>query len=202
MAITLYTWPESRGTKVQWALEELGLPYQLQVLDRAAREHKQAPYLAIHPNGKVPALVDGDDVVFESAAILVHLGERYGVERGLWPAPRSAEALSWTVWSTADLDVYLLQYLYHGLDTPISYAPEQRSRATAEYNHMNHLEHIAMLEKRLGEREYLLGAFSLVDVSVAEILGSARKLGLTISAPRVVAWLERCLSREALCRAR
>ena len=97
MTIRFYSWPQSSGSGVHWALEELGLAYEYVRLDRTKGEHRSAEYLAINPNGKVPALVDGPECYFESLAILVHLAERYGTERRLWPASgnQRAEALSW-----------------------------------------------------------------------------------------------------------
>src|SRR4051794_34831037 len=101
MAVELYAWPRSTGTRIQWALEELGIAYRYVELDQKKKEHLAPAYLAIHPQGKVPALVDGEQKFFESAAILVHLGTKYGVDKGLWPPsggqPR-ADAVSWTVW--------------------------------------------------------------------------------------------------------
>src|SRR5262245_14061355 len=100
MSITFYSWPMSSGSRVNWALEELGVPYDYVHLDRSKNEHRAPAYLAINPGGKVPGLVDGGTPYFESLAILLHLAESYGREKGLWPAegaPRS-EALCWTVW--------------------------------------------------------------------------------------------------------
>jgi glutathione S-transferase len=205
MAMTFYTWPRSSGTKVHWALEELGIPYQLHLIDRANREQRGPEYAAINPNLKVPALVDGDERFFESLAILLHLGERYGAARGLWPtdAPARAEALSWTVWSQTELQPYMMQFIYHGLDSPVSYPPDQRSRATADYNRQNFEHHLDMLEARLGGREHLFGDFSLVDVANAAILILGRRLGADLGArAQVTAWLDRCLARPALARAR
>ena len=61
MAIRFYSWPQSSGSRVQWALEELGLPYEYKKIDAQKKEHKSPEYLAIHPNGKVPALVEDDE---------------------------------------------------------------------------------------------------------------------------------------------
>src|SRR5947207_14977216 len=106
MAIKLYSWPRSSGTRVSWALEELGVQYEYITLDPQKGEHRTPQYLAIHPLGKIPSLVDGDQTFFESYAILLYLGEKYGVGKGMWPAgggqPR-ADALSWTVWGVAEL---------------------------------------------------------------------------------------------------
>ena len=86
MTIRFYSWPQSSGFGAHWALEELGLAYEYVRLDRANNEHRSAEYLVINPNGKVPALVDGEERYFESLAILLHLAERYGPKKGLWPA--------------------------------------------------------------------------------------------------------------------
>ena len=85
MGIKLYSWPRSSASRVHWALEELGVPFELVTLDRHKGEHQAPAYLAINPNGKVPALVDDGQPYFESLAILLHLGETYGVDRALWP---------------------------------------------------------------------------------------------------------------------
>ena len=123
MTIRFYSWPQSSGFGAHWALEELELAYEYVKLDRAKNEHRSPEYLAINPNGKVPALVDGAERYFESLAILLHLAERYGTERRLWPASgnQRAEALSWTTWSTTELTPFMLQYIYHGLDAPMSF---------------------------------------------------------------------------------
>jgi len=205
MGIRFYSWPRSSGTKVHWALEEVGQPYESVVLDRARGEHRAPAYLAVNPNGKVPALVDGDETFFESLAILLHLGQRYGVDRGLWPAgPRErAEALSWTVWGVPELQTSGMQFVYHGLDSPMSYAPDQRSRATAEYNGGQLQELLDVLERRLDGREHIMGAFSLVDVPAALSLLIMRKVGVQIEGrPRILSWLERCAARPAYARAR
>src|SRR5678815_4455569 len=117
MSIRLYGWPRSTASRVRWALEELGVSYEFVQLDRKKGENRTPEYLAINPTGKVPGLVDGGQAYFESVAILLHLGEAYGRERALWPATGAAEAeaLCWTVWSTTELHVYLMQWLYLSL---------------------------------------------------------------------------------------
>ena len=64
MAIRLYSWPHSSGTRVAWALEELGVPYEYIQLDSKKNEHRTPQYLAVNPHGKVPGLVDGEHDVF------------------------------------------------------------------------------------------------------------------------------------------
>ncbi len=205
MAIKLYSWPRSSGTRVAWALEELGLPYEYIKLDQKSQEQRSPEYLALNPHGKVPALVDGSQVFFESGAVLLHLGAKYGVEKGLWPAdggqPR-ADALSWTVWAMTELGPYMLQYLYHGLDTPVSYKSEDRSKAAAEYCLMQFNRQLDVLEARLAGRECLMGAFSLVDVAVASWVSIGTMLGLKLERHAGVAgWCKRCAERPAFKRA-
>jgi len=206
MTIKLYSWPRSSGTRVAWALEELGLAYEYVKLDAKKQEHRSPEFLALNPHGKVPALVDGGQTFFESGAILLHLGNRYGVEKNLWPASGGqarADAVSWTVWAMTELGPYMMQYLYHGLDTPVSYKPEDRSKAAAEYNRTQLDRLLAALEARLEGREYVLGGFSLADVAAASWLAFGTRFGLGLERyPRVAAWCKRCLERPAFKRAR
>jgi glutathione S-transferase len=206
MAIKLYSWPGSSGTRVAWALEELGLAYEYVALDAQKQEHRAPGYLAVNPHGKVPALVDGEQSFFESGAILLHLGNKYGIEKKLWPAgggqPR-ADAISWTVWAAAELGPYMMQYLYHGLDTPVSYRKEDRSKAAAEYCLSQFNRQLDVLEARFASREYLLGAFTLVDVAAASWLLLGTMLGLKLEGHlRVAAWCGRCAERPAFERAK
>jgi len=204
MAIRLLSWPQSSGSRIQWALEELGLPYEYERIDRDKMEHKSPEYRAINPNGKVPALVDDGEPYFESLAILLHLAEKYGTTKGLWPArgTERAEALSWTVWAATELWAYMIQYLYHGLDTPISFAKAQRSKAAGAWSRANFSQHLDMLEQRLQGRNYVMGsAFTLVDLPIASVLRFGTRFGASIDGrPNVGAWLARCVARPALQR--
>ncbi|HXJ19450.1 MAG TPA: glutathione S-transferase family protein [Polyangia bacterium] len=204
MGIRLYGWPNSTSGRVRWALKELGVSYERIELDREKGENRAPEYLAINPTGKVPGLVDDGQAYFESAAIILHLGETYGRERGLWPAagPARAEALCWTIWSATELQAYMMQWLYHGLDTPVSYAPADRSRATAEYNHGQFLRNLDALDARLARREHLLGAgFSLADIPAASTLQTGLDLGASLEGRKhVAAWVDRCRNRPTFRR--
>lgn len=206
MTIELYSWPRSSGTRIAWALEELNIAYRYVEVDREKQEHRSPRYLAVNPHGKVPALVDGEQTYFESAAILLHLGYRYGTAKRLWPEandPNHADALCWTVWATTELGNYMMQYLYHGLDSPVSFKPADRSKACAEYNRSQFTRCLDALEARLEGRQYLLGDFSLVDVAAASWLLLGSMLGLALdSHARVAEWTRRCAERPAFKRAR
>lgn len=206
MAIKLYSWPRSSGTRVSWALEELDIPYEYVEIDAAKQENRSGSYLAIHPHGKVPALVDGEQTFFESGAILLHLGDKYGIDKQLWPSGTGqarADALSWSVWSMVELGPYMLQVLYHGMDTPVSYQPKDRSKAAAEYSLSQLNRCLDAMQVRLDKRENLLGNFTLVDVAAASWLQMGSAFGIKLDThPRVADWLKRCSARPALKRAR
>jgi len=205
MPIKLYSWPFSSGTRVAWALEELGIPYEYIALDAKKQQHLAPEYLAVNPHGKVPALVDGSQTFFESGAILLHLGTKYGVEKNLFPAgggQARADAVSWTVWAMTELGPYMMQYLYHGLDTPVSFKKEDRSKAAGDYSLMHFNRQLEVLEARLGKQEYLLGAFTLADIAAASWLAIGGMFGLKLDRhPRVAAWCKRCAERPAFKRA-
>jgi glutathione S-transferase len=102
-----------------------------------------------------------------------------------------------------ELGQNLLQTLYHGLDTPFSYKPEDRSKAAADYSLSQLNRCLGVLDGRLEGRDHLLGDFTLVDVAAASWLGFGTMFGVKLDAyPRTAAWFQRCRSRPALQRAR
>jgi glutathione S-transferase len=169
MAIVFYYSPWSSAVRVHWALEELGVPYEGKTIDLKAGQQKSADFLAINPNGKVPSLVDDGVPYFESVAINIHLGEKYGVDKGLWPAadsPLRGPAMSWIVWDAVTLGYAAGRVMFN---SPSEYVP-------AELQHAGQAEHarkeldglLGLLETQLGAGPYMLGErFSLVDVQVA-----------------------------------
>ncbi len=206
MTIKLYSWPMSSGTRIAWALEELALPYEYVQLDAKKQEHRSPEMLAVNPHGKVPALADGTLKLFESGAILLYLGNRYGAAKGLWPESKGqahVDAVCWTVWAMTEIGTYMMQYLYHGLDSPVSYQPQDRSKAAAAFNRAQLDRLLDTLETRLEGRDCLMGGFSLVDVAAASWLLLGTQLGLPLEGrPRVAAWCKGCAERPAFKRAR
>jgi glutathione S-transferase len=120
MAIVFYYAPMTSATRVHWALEELGVPYEKVRLDLRAGDQRKPDFLKINPNGKVPALVDDGAPMFESLAILLHLAVKYGVAKKLWPATTDAtahaEALSWSVWGTATLASHVFRVMQNSAE--------------------------------------------------------------------------------------
>ena len=97
MSLVFHHAPMSTAVVTHWVLEELGVPYEKVKVDLKARDQDKPAFRALNPNGKVPTLVHDDIPIFESAAITLHLGETFGVERKLFPPPGTerARAMSW-----------------------------------------------------------------------------------------------------------
>lgn len=112
--IQLHYSPGNANMAPHIALQELGLPYELIQVDRANNAHKSPEYLKLNPNGLIPVLVDGDLVLYESAAILLHLADSHPTG-GLIPAVGTAERAQlykWLVWLTNTLQTALINYFY------------------------------------------------------------------------------------------
>jgi GST-like protein len=201
MSITFYYTPMSNATRVQWSLEELGVPYEKVKLDLRAGEQKKPEFLAINPNGKVPTLVIDGTPIFESVAIQIALGERYGVEKGLWPAlgsPEHLQALTWLIWGQVSLGGALMRYMQNTSD----FIPAELHHAkTAEVALKETHDMLGILNARLSGREYLTGSqFTLADVDLASVLGwglQVAKIDLA-AYPNLAAWLGRSNSRPAM----
>ena len=112
--LQLHYSPSNASMAPHLVLEELGVPYELALVDRTAGAHKSPAYLALNPNGLIPVLVDGDSVLYESAAICLHLVDTHP-QAGLAPAvgtPQRAQFYKWLVWLTNTLQAALIVYFY------------------------------------------------------------------------------------------
>jgi len=148
-------------TKVALFLEEAGVPYEpIPVDTRTGAQHKP-DYLAINPNGKVPAIVDGDVTVFDSNAILLYLAEKTG--KFLPPnTPKArAELLSWLMFVASGVGPYSGQSVHFR-----NYAPEKMPYAVNRYM-FEAQRHFAILDARLAKQRYVLGdTYTIVDMDV------------------------------------
>jgi len=112
--ITLHYYPGNASFTPHVLLHEIGAPFELQRVDRERGEHKSPAYLALNPNGQIPVLVDGDLVLYETAAICLHLVDTHPAA-GLAPAVGSIERAhfyKWLVWLTNTLQATLMHYFY------------------------------------------------------------------------------------------
>jgi glutathione S-transferase len=118
LMMQLYYSPGTACLAPHFLLEELGLPYELVLVDTSKQEHQQAAYLKLNPNGKIPLLIDGDLQLTESAAICLYLADQYGAQNkeiNFSPAlgtPERARLYQWMMYLTNTLQAELLSYFY------------------------------------------------------------------------------------------
>jgi glutathione S-transferase len=189
----LYYAPQTRALRPRWLLEELGVPYEIIRLDMSKGEHKKPDYLAVHPHGAVPALVDGDTTLIESAAICAYLADKFP-EKRLAPAPGTpARGLyyQWLFYAMATLEPAVLECFLQKDDSV------KLAKAKQGFG-----EVAAVLEKTLAGRQFLLEEFSAADVVVGSMLLWSRMMGLLEGYPSLQAYAGRLTERPAFARAR
>jgi GST-like protein len=200
--IDLYTYATPNGRKVSIALEELGLPYTVKVVDIGKGEQFKPEFLAINPNNKIPAIVDHEGpggtslTLFESGAILLYLGEKTG---RLLPSDLrgKADVTQWLMFQMGGVGPMLGQLAHFA-----RYAPQKVPYGIERYRNES-LRILGVLDKRLGQSEYLArGGYSVADIATYPWLAAMREFfpdlfsGLT-SVPQ---WLHRVGSRPAVQR--
>jgi glutathione S-transferase len=112
--IQLHYFPGNASMTPHLVLEELGVPFELKLVDRTNNAHKSPDYLKLNPNGLIPVLVDGELVLYETAAILLYLVDTFP-ERGLAPPPGTTERAhftKWLIWLAASLQSQMPFYFY------------------------------------------------------------------------------------------
>ena len=148
-------------TKVALFLEESGLPYEPIPVDTRKGDQHKPEYLAINPNAKVPAIVDGDAVVFDSNAILLYLAEKTGKFLPEQTSKARGELLSWLMFVASGVGPYSGQSVHFR-----NYAPEKLPYAINRYA-FEAQRHFGILDVRLAERRYMLGdTYTIVDMDV------------------------------------
>jgi glutathione S-transferase len=176
----LYYAPRTRAIRPRWLLEELSVPYELVRLDLSKREHKTAEYLKIHPHGAVPALVDGDLTLIESAAICMYLADKYP-DKGLAPAlgtPERGTYYQWVLYSMATVDPVITAFFMN----KIFYPEEKRSPVAVEEAQKDFIEIARALSPAIAGKEFLVGdRFSVADLLMGSLLGWSAAIGLSLS---------------------
>lgn len=197
--VKLYGISGSRALRSIWAIEEVGVEYQL-VQTHFAGDSKKPEYLAINPNGRVPTLVDDDLVLFESMAINLYLAKTYG--GALWPASDAdqARAIQWSFWGITELEPHLMELVLHKIMLPEEHRKPERITGAEKAIRRP----LKVLEAHLADRPHLLdGDFTIADLNVASVLSMSGMVGLDVSEWTAVSgWLGRATSRPAFGRAR
>jgi GST-like protein len=195
--IRLYTAATPNGRKITIALEELGLDYELEPVSLDRSEQMTPEFLARNPNHKIPVLDDGGQVIWESGAILLHLGERHDPEDRILPSDRRRrmEAIQYAFFQTGGVGPNLGR-LGAALRKQGEKNPEMIEIFTNEVTRL-----VGVLDRILADgREYLAGAYSIGDIMHYPWLKVPLDLRFPalVEKPRVVEWLERIGKRPAV----
>jgi glutathione S-transferase len=198
--LQLYGNPRSRAMRCLWMLEEMGTPYQLIQKSTRADDLQSADYRRLNPNARIPTLVDGDLVLWESMAINLYLAQKYeGPMHCVGPEVLGVAA-QWSFWGMLEMEALLLDLLWHRAVLP-EFA---RDASYAERDELLLKRPLAVLNDALAGRDYLVSdSFTVADLNVAAILvwGKMSRLNMTGHA-EVTRWFDACLARPAYGRVR
>ena len=192
--IDLYTASTPNGHKASVALEELALPYTVQAIDLMKGEQKTPAFLAINPNGRIPAIVDreaDDFAVFESGAILIYLAEKTG---RLMPthAKGRSRVLQWLMFQMGGVGPMMGQ-----ANVFFRYFPEKIQPAIDRYqNESRRL--FEVMERRLSESEWLADDYSIADIANWCWVRTHKWSGVSVEGlPQLQRWLDAMRERPA-----
>ena len=198
--IELHYWPTPNGWKVSILLEELGVPYELKLVNIGAGDQFKPDFLRIAPNNRMPAIVDPEGPggapisVFESGAILQYLARKF--ERFYPRDERERVAVDeWLFWQVGGLGPMAGQAHHFRI-----YAPEQVPYGIDRYtNEVNRL--YGVMNKRLASRDFLAGEYSIADMACVSWTRNWERQGQSPAQfPNVQRWLDRLMERPAVVR--
>ena len=196
--IVLYFWPTPNGKKISIMLEELGVPYEVEFVHIGKGDQFKPEFLEISPNNKMPAIVDpeGPDgspiSVFESGAILMYLGRKFG---RFYPQDERARVRvdEWLMWQMGGFGPMLGQRNHFS-----DYAPERVPYAIDRYQNETH-RLFGVLNKRLSAHEFVAGDYSIADMAIYGWAASWANYKIDRAEfPHVQEWLDRLGARPAV----
>jgi len=192
--LRIYGIARTRAFRALWIANELGLDYEHVQVEIGQAGARQPEYLAINPNGRLPAIDDDGFILWESLAITLYLAKKHSTGR-LYPATLEGEAKAWqwSLWSVQEVDRGVNIWSLHAVRLP----PEERD-AQKRAEALKVIEApFRVLEGALADRPYLLGDdFTVADLNVAAVVSRAIDMDLSAT-PRLGGWLKRCLERPA-----
>jgi len=200
LPIELYFWPTPNGFKISIMLEELGIPYNVILVNIIKGDQFTKEFLTISPNGRMPAIVDpsgpdGESIsVFESGAILQYLANKYDK---LYPRDerRRTEINEWLFWQVGGLGPIGGQAI-HFYDYASEKIPYAIKRYVGEYNRL-----LQVMDNRLSDRDYLATDYSIADIACVGWVKASEIINVSLSPyENLSAWFERVCAREAVIR--
>jgi glutathione S-transferase len=197
--LKLYGSSRSRSARCLWMLEELGQKYDHVPVEPA--KAKTPEHLRLNPNGHVPVLEDDGQIFWESMAINLYLGAKYG-KAPLWPSAVEdrGHAAQWSFWGMTEAEPHLVTILRNRMLLP----PDQRNEKAAQDAVAAMEGPLKVLDGALKGREYLLGKdFTIADLNLAGIMSFAVLAKLDLSGtPAAGGWIQKCLARPAFQKVR
>jgi glutathione S-transferase len=184
----------ARDTRVRWALEEVGQPYEVRLLSFAAK--KEPAHLRLHPFGLIPTYEDGELVLFETGAIVLHIAERHA---GLLPndADARARAIAWMFAALNTVEPPILELVTARFAEGDK--PWAKDRLPLVKDRIR--DRLVQLAARLGDGNWLDGDFSAGDLMMVSVLLRLRASGLLDEFPKLAAYVARGEARPAYERA-
>jgi glutathione S-transferase len=192
--LKIYGDARSRAYRCVWLMKELGLEFEQVSIDLSTAAKEDA-FLAINPNGKVPALVDGAFTLWESIAINLYLAKKFESELTPRTLEEEARALQWSLWAVSECEPHAVAVYNHKFPR----AARTVSDADAAAAGVKLGKQLTVLDGVLARSPYLVGdRFTVADLNVAAIVSGAKAAGLDLSAvPHAGRWLSQCLRRPA-----
>jgi glutathione S-transferase len=197
MSLIFYYAPMSTASLTELVLEELGVPCEKVKVDIQKGGNKTPEFLALNPNGRVPCIVHDGKSLWESAAITMYLGETFGVERGLYPAPglRRGEAMQWIVWTNVTLGDAVGRYTRNTMNW---FPEEQKNAAAGEAGKKDIEGCLRVLNQALEGKPFVTGDYTLADAHLNTFCDWLRHMQFDFAPfPNVIAWGARCADRPA-----
>jgi glutathione S-transferase len=197
--LRIYGIARTRAFRALWIAKELGLDYEHVPIEIGEAGARTAEYLAVNPNGRLPAIEDDGFVLWESLAITLYLAKKHSTGR-LYPADLQDEARTWqwSLWALNEVDRGVNIWSLHAVRLP----PEDRDPHKLAEALKVIAKPFGVLDAALADRPYLIGEdFTVADLNVAAVISRAIDMDLAAT-PRLGAWLRRCLSRPAALEAR
>jgi glutathione S-transferase len=184
----------ARDTRVRWALEEVGQPYEVRLV--SFRAMKEPAHLALHPFGQIPTYEDGDLALFETGSIVLHLAEQHA---GLFPVKPDARAraITWMFAAVNTVEPPILEFVTAKLFEADKPWASERLPLVADRLRAR----LTQLSVRLGKSEWLDGAFSAGDLMMVSVLLRTRPSGILDEFPDLAAYVARGEARPAYQRA-
>lgn len=192
--IDLYTFTTPNGRKPAIMLEELGLSYTTHKIDIAKGEQSTPEFIAINPNGKIPAIIDSETgiTVFESGAILIYLAEKTGRFMPTDLAGKT-KVIEWVMFQMANVGSMMgqLNYFKHFATEKIPYAIERYEKETYRI--------FGVLDRQLKEQDYIAGDYSIADIATYPWIAAAAFVNVTLdNHPHLKRWAEILGERPAV----